>query len=436
MYIFGTAVDFEQFNSFAEANGGTFMQTTMWSAIKKATWSARFYEGVDENKTRCLTCLILQRTLPAAGRIWYAPSGFVADYENERLISEFTAFLKTEMKKNAVTALIIDPQTVESISGVFQPSSKTTTDILKKCGYVFNSDRDDYIYQPSMTVALKLTDENGAQLSEPALLKKFDKGIRYSVRIGYQRGLKAFRYTCDDLKADMKLYDDFLSVMNDTSERVGFVTRPYNYYMEFIEQFAKWADIDLIYYDKKSDAENNEKNAASLADIDEKLENEQKQAVVNRLKGEKDSLEAQIKAYSERFEETKDIEKELLPVACGVTISFGSLASCLFGGTRNIIRNNVRSSHLLNYIRIQRSLENGYALHDMGRVPHEYMNESSKHNGLFKFKMSFAADVYEYIGEYALIGNAFKYNLYKKLIPTAKRVRVKIVYRIKKIIRR
>ena len=435
MYNFKTTENFEQFNSFAESNGGTYMQTSMWSEIKKSTWSARFFDGIDEKGTLCLTCLLLQRILPAAGKIWYVPSGFVADYENEQLISEFTEFLKNKMKKNKITAIIIDPQVVESISGKFQPTSKITTDILKKCGYFFNTDRGDFIYQPSMTIMLKLSDENGNKISEEMLLKKFEKGVRYSVRIGNKRGLKAFRYSCDDLKNNMKLYDDFLSVMNDTSERVGFVTRPYNYYMEFIEQFAKWATIDIIYYNKISDEENNEINKSDLCNICSSLETEQNKAILNKLNAEKQSIEAQINAYNERFQETKGINIDMLPVAGGVTITFGNLASCLFGGTKNIIRNNVRSSHLLNYIRIQRSIKNGIPYHDMGRVLHEYMNEDSKHYGLFTFKMSFAAEIYEYIGEYALIGNSFKFGLYKNLIPTAKRLRAKAVFKLKKILK-
>ena len=52
--------------------------------------------------------------------------------------------------------------------------------------------------------------------------------------------------------------------------------------------------------------------------------------------------------------------------------------------------------------------------------------------GISKFKLSFGAHYTEYIGEYILVGNAFRYWLYKELMPKAKKAKMTAVRLLKK----
>ena len=47
--------------------------------------------------------------------------------------------------------------------------------------------------------------------------------------------------------------------------------------------------------------------------------------------------------------------------------------------------------------------------------------------GIRDFKLSFGAKYYEFIGEYILVGNKFKYWIYKELMPMAKKLKMSIV---------
>ena len=144
------------------------------------------------------------------------------------------------------------------------------------------------------------------------------------------------------------------------------------------------------------------------------------------------------------MEETKDYPDDaIIPVAGGFTLRYGGVASCLFGGTRNIIRNNTRSSHYLNYLRICKSIECGCDYHDLGYVLVDSpelnsdgtlgeMKPNKDFVGINEFKLSFGADYMEFIGEYVLVGNKLKYYLYSNLMPKAKKIKMKIVKMIRR----
>ena len=114
------------------------------------------------------------------------------------------------------------------------------------------------------------------------------------------------------------------------------------------------------------------------------------------------------------------------------------MGSCLFGGTRNVIRNNTRSSHYLNYLRLEESIRRGLKVHDLGyiKVKEAETEEDGtlaplealdNFKGIYDFKKSFSADFHEFIGEYVLVGNKTKYFAYSKLMPTAKKTKIKLI---------
>lgn len=431
MYRFEEANDKVSFDTFVEQNSSVFMQTSNWAVIKK-TWKPYMFIGYGENDQTVLTALVLERSLPAVGSIWYSPSGFVADYSDTKLCKEFSAYIKSEMRKHNITAYIVDPQVPWQINGVSAAEAEPVIKSLKAAGYKYNPKRDDFTYQPPLTIGLNLKKDDGDEITADELLKRFEKGVRYSIRIGEQRGLVSEKYTYSELTANPELYRDFLSVMNDTSDRIGFITRPDDYYIEFMRELSDWAVMDLVYYDKISDKKRNSENFMRIKEIQEQLKTETKKSVVNKLKNEKESLDSQLKAFSQRQQETSREQSDKICVAAGITIRFGKEACCLFGGTRNIIRNNVRSSHYLNFIRIKDSIDRNMDFHDLGRVTYDYLDENSEHNGLYKFKKSFAADTVEYVGEYILVNKKFKYFAYSKFMPTAK----KWAYNIKKVFKK
>lgn len=435
MYTFSCEIDKQAVIDFVNRQQGQYFQLPMWAEVKN-NWTYHLFSGQKDGEL-VLTCLCLERKIPFCGRLWYSPCGFAGDYTDMELVDEFSRFMKVQMKKNRVFTLVIDPPIEEWIDHIEQPVAAQVISNLTKCGWQHNRDNNNYTYQPTMTVMVPLVDGNGERATPEGLLKRFEKGVRYSVRVGESRGLKSESFTYADVQKDEHIFDLFMDVMGDTSERLEFIRRPREYYMGFLQNFAPWAVLDLVYYDKLSDTAQNNAHADRVRVLDTLIEAEEKPSIKNKLMKEKAELAAQIQAYEQRYEEAcKYTKQERLYVAAGLTISFGGISGCVFGGTKNVLRNILRASHYLNFLRIVRSIGQGNRLHDMGRVPHSYIEESSSEHGLFLFKMSFCSSLHEYIGEYALVRKKGAYFRYYHLMPLVRNYRQRMIRFFKKLIGR
>lgn len=430
MYTFRTETDLAAFEAFVLANGGIYMQSAKWAQVK-LEWSSRFYAGFDPDGNRVLTALVMERRIPAAGRIWYSPAGAVCDYQNAELLKEFAAFMKAEMKKNGATALFFDPCVELRVNGEKKETGKAAHDKLLAAGFVLNPDASRCLYKAPVQLMLPLRDETGAMKTPEKLLKGFEKGVRYSVRVGENRGLTEKLFTIEDIEKDPQIMRDFADVMHDTSERNDFVERGSEYDKRLLTVFGKEGmDIMLIYYDKAKDAALEAARQQRRAELEAALPAAPEKKI-RGIKEEIESIDKQTEHYNERVRETAADKRNEICVAGGMTVHYNGMSSCLFGGARNLLRNNLRASHFFNFRRICRSiaLENDW--HDLGYVLLKDVPPDAdgtlgpcvpneEFEGICAFKKSFSADYVEYIGEYVLVQNRALYFSYAHLIDKAR----------------
>ena len=270
MFTFKEETDLKAYDEFIEKNGGWYIQCSRWEKVK-TTWKCRYYCGFDEGGERVLAVLVMERVLPAAGKIWYGSGGAVCDYQNTELLKAFTGFMQDEVKKNGVTAFIMDPPVSLRINGEEQPFGHELHKTLIEMDYVLNTNIDDYTYKQPVQLFVPLV-ENGQKLTAEKILKKCDKGVRYSIRLGTQRGLEAKSFTYKDIEKDPSVIEDFMGVMRDTSERDNFVERNGDYCTKLLREFDGYSDLKLVYYDKELDRklqnERLEKKAQALSELD------------------------------------------------------------------------------------------------------------------------------------------------------------------------
>lgn len=439
MYTFKEETDLKAYDDFIEQNGGQYIQCSRWQKVK-TTWKCKYFCGF-ENNTRVLAILVMERTLPAAGKIWYGSCGAVCDYNNHELLKEFTEFIKSEVKKNGVTAFIMDPPISLRINSQPQEFGTKIHKELLSLGYVLNSNISNYTYKQPVQLFVPLK-ENGETLAPEKILKKCDKGVRYSIRIGEQRGLVAKTYTYKDIENDPSIIEDFMDVMRDTSERDNFVERNGDYCTKLLREFDGVSDLKLVYYDKELDKKLQSERLAKKEQALSQLEgaHEKKARQLNEIIT---SVDKQTEHFEKRLSEAEEFTKEnRICVAGGLSIYYAGMGSCLFGGTRNVIRNNTRSSHYLNYLRLCESINRGCNIHDLGYVivkTPELQQDGSlgeliptdNFKGIYDFKKSFSADYHEFIGEYVIIGNKMKYFAYSKLMPTAKKAKIAVIKKLR-----
>lgn len=442
MYSFKQETDLEKFDRFVEEHHGQYQQCSLWPQVKTA-WKPYFYTAYEEEEL-VLTCLVLERNLPLAGKLWYAPYGAVCDYKNGALQLEFADFMKAEMKAHKAFCFIVDPNVELIVDDEDKEEGHQVHKLLTDIGYELNTDLDSYTYKHPVQTMIPLRDEEGNLIPADKLLKSCEKGVRYSVRVGTGRGLVAERHTWEDVKEDPRILEDFLSVMDDTGDRNSFVHRDENYIALLAETLKDYTDISLVYYDKAEDRKMEAERLAKKEELQKKLEIAPEKKIKG-IKADIEVIESNTKNFEERMEETKDYPEDArIIVAGGLTIRYGGYASCVFGGTKNIVRNQTRSSHYLNYLRLCESVDEGMNFHDLGYVlclnPETLQEDGSltklipreNFEGICSFKLSFGAKYTQYIGEYILVGNRFRYWIYKEFMPTAKHLKMKVVRLLKK----
>lgn len=441
MFQFIIETDKVAFDQFVLDNKGSYLQCSRWPLVKEA-WDSVLYSGFS-GEERVLTCMVLYRKMPGAGKVWYIPCGAVYDYKNTELQKEFLEFIKNESKKAGATCLIIDPLIPLRISGETVEDGIANHKIFIENDFQLNKNIDSYTYKHPVQTYIHLLDDDGKQIPADRILKDCEKGVRYSVRIGTTRGLEAKTYFYDDVEQNPAIMNEFMSVMEDTSNRNEFVQRNGDYIKYLMKVFNDCCDITIVYYNKKADCDLENERQNKKAELLTALET----APQKKIKGIQNDIEAidnNTKAFNTRMEETKDYPDDaVIPVAGGFTLRYAGVASCLFGGTRNIIRNNTRSSHYLNYLRICRSIETGCHIHDLGYVmvkdpeinPDGTLGKMEPRDnfvGINDFKMSFGAKYYEFIGEYIFVNKKLNYYFYNNLMPRAKHLTMKVLRKIKK----
>ena len=427
MYSFQTETDLAAFESFVREHGGWYLQSPKWADVKK-DWSHRFYAGF-RGEERVLTALVLERALPGVGKIWYSPAGAVCDHADAALLKEFAGFMRAEMKRASAAALFYDPCIELRVEGQTQARGVQAHKNLLDAGFSLNPDASKCLYKAPVQLLLPLTDEAGAPRTPEKLLKTFEKGVRYSVRVGESRGLTQRIFTAKDLETDPDVLKDFAAVMRDTSDRNDFTERGSEYVAHLMRVFGDEMEIMLIYYDKTADAALERARLERRAELEGQLPTAPEKKI-RGIKEEIGSIEKQTAHYEERVKETGGMA-DRIAVAGGLTVIYNGVASCLFGGAKNLLRNNLRASHYFNFRRICRSIELGCTVHDLGYVLLKPTAPTADgtlgacvpredFEGINAFKKSFGGVYTEFIGEYVLVGNKARYFAYEKLFPVGK----------------
>ena len=444
MIEFREEQNLNEYDSFINERKGSFIQCSRWPEIKTA-WKPYFFSGFRDSE-RVLACLVLERKLSLCGRIWYIPDGPVTDYGDDEIIKEFTEFMRTQLKKHSITALITDPHIPLRINNELTQEGLGVHNTLIASGYKLNHDAARYIYKAPIQYMINLKKEDGEMFTAKELLKKCEKGVRYSVRIGENRGLISRRVSISEVEKEPELLEDFAEVMRSTSERDSFIEKKPEYIKKMMSVFSDCMDLTLVYYDKNADKKFEDERQAQYKKNLEKLETSNKESIINRLKNENETILQQSSNYKIRLEKAAEFsDKDRFVVAGGLTIRYGGVASCLFGGSINVLRNETRPSHFVNYLRLCQSLEAECDYHDLGYVLVDNLNIPSdktvplgeltpkpNFEGINSFKASLGADLYEFVGEYVLINDAIRYSVYDKLIPMAKKCKVAVLKTLRK----
>ncbi len=402
----------EQFKAFSTKHKyESFMQTVELGNLKKELGNIVHYVGVYKNKKLVAATLLLEEKSIMGRKTFYAPRGFLIDYEDKDTLKYFTDELKKYIKSHKGFMLTIDPNVIyriRSSEGEILDDDKEKNDILvnnlKELGYKhfgFNK------YLESLQVRW----EYRLKLDQPyeEISKNFSKSTRKNIESCYKKGLLVRRGKIEDLPSMEAIFES-------TSKRKDFFYRSLDYYQKMYKHmhdlmtiYIAYLDPD-IYYKHTNDLLNEEKK-----NNDEILKKMETSCVGNKLLHQKEVSDNLIKKYEEELEKAKQFKKDYpngKDVGVLLSMKSGDEYLTLSSGLLEEYKSFTPKYALYDF-HIKDAYEMGYKYVDFYGITGDF-EKTNPYYGIYEFKKGFNGNVVELVGQFSLKVTNF-YNFYNFL---------------------
>lgn len=391
----------------------SFMQSVELGHLKQGLGDQVYYFGVKEKDKLIAATLILEEKSVLWYKSFYAPRGFLIDYNDFELLNYFSLNLKEFVKKRHGFRIIIDPNVIyllRNSDGEDIGNSKNDILIsnLNKLGYKhFGFNLYSEALQMRWEYRLKL------DKSYEELKAGYSKSTRKNIDNCYKKGLRVRKGKIEDLPTLSEIFEA-------TGKRKDFSIRSLSYYQKMYKHmhdlmtiYIAYIDPD-IYYDSasknlKEEEENNKK-------IKEKMS---KDMVGNKLKNQLETSNKLIQKYqdekkkAESFKKTNPKGKDvgvLLSMKSGteyLTLSSGILAEY----------KSFTPKYAMYDEHVKDALKDNYEWVDFYGI-NGCFDKNDKYYGIYEFKKGFNGNVVELVGQFEKTVLSFGklYNFAKKIL--------------------
>jgi len=397
---------FEQFAS--KHQYATFYQTKEWAKLKSFNGWEYFYVGLlNDSKKVVGATLLLGKNTPIKKKMFYAPRGFLIDYNDKEILLEFTKKIKEYIKNKNGIFIKMDPTVIykqRDINGDIVKDgidNSSLIDFLKDNGYKhYGLSLSSHVgLQPRWVFALHLKDRTLEDITS-----KFNSRTKRSIKKCENHGVVVE-------KIDNSKLDVFKSIMEHTSTRRGFIDRPFSYYQELVNNLGEHCKVYIAYLDTN----------LAIDLIDKEVETQNKKNIELDKNKESKKYEDNI-AKCKKIIDDKTNEKEKIlkletsngkkiPLGGAMFLHFGSEMTYLFGGSFEEFM-EYPSQYLIQFTAIKEALDSKCETFNFYGID-GHLKENGEMHGVYEFKKGFGGEVREYIGEFDLVINRFYYLLYK-----------------------
>ena len=384
----------------------SFYQMPEWAKVKKTNGWNSYFVGLKDNNKIVAATLLLSKKIKMFKTMFYAPRGFLLDYNDLDLLKEFTNKVKEYIKSKDALFLKINPYVdyqERDVDGniIENTEKKELLKTLEELGFKHNG---FYIEQDKKTDLeprwISVLDTKDKDMD--TLYKEMRSSTKWRLNNSKKNALRIIDAKYEDL-------EEFKNLMKHTAERREFVDRPLSYYQDMFK-ILKEKDLVrvlLIEINFKELIELSEKNLEETnAKIEEIKDNTRKEKQLKEFYLEKERLESKIKELQEIIKE--DGEKKI--ISGGWYMLYGREIIYLFGASyKKYMKYNPQ--YLLQWEMINYAIDHNYEAFNFYGIDGNF-NKESKGYGLFDFKRGFNACVHELIGEFDLVIDKPRYLLY------------------------
>lgn len=398
----------KEFKTFAEIHDQeSFMQTVELGNLKKELGNKVHYLGVIKNKKIIAATLLLEENSVLQKKTFYAPRGFLIDYNDMELLTFFTNNIKKFIKEKKGFMLTIDPNVIYQIrtsdGDIIEEETKNDTliDNLKTLGYKhfgFNK----YLE------ALQVRWEYRLELNKPyeEIKANFSKSTRKNIDACYKKGLLVRRGKIEDLPTMSEIFEC-------TSKRKDFFYRSLEYYQKMYKHMKDLMTIYIAYLDPNIYLEHTENMLKEEEKNNKQIEEKMKNSCVGqKLKNQKETSDKLIEKYKEELEKAKRFKKENpngKDVGVLLSMKSGNEYLTLSSGVLEEYKNFTPKYAMYDY-HIKDAYEMGYKYIDFYGITGDF-DKNNKYYGIYEFKKGFNGNVVELVGQFSLKVTNF-YNIY------------------------
>lgn len=320
---------------------------------------------------------------------FYAPRGFLLDYNDKELLSFFTSSVKHYVKEHKGYVFRIDPYIInverdsagnEVDGGI---NNKGVKDTLDSLGYIRVKKED--MKQVGWMYVLDIEGK-----SEDEILKNMKPNTRNTIRKTLKNGIEIVELKKEDLPL-------FYKIMVETGKRKGFSVRSLQYFEDMYDLFYPRGEIkylltklDLVKHieslEKERAKQQKEKDALSDAKYND---------------GKRKAYDLAISGIEKRIKQAEDIRKKdgdiinlsgsmfMLTDPEIIYLSSGNYEEYMF----------YNSQYLIQWEMIKYGIKHNFKRYNFYGITGNF-DKNDKDYGIYEFKTGFNGYVEELIGEY------------------------------------
>ncbi len=390
----------EYMDAIKKIGGYNVMQTPMWADVK-VDWSHTCC--VLERDGEPVACaMLLIRKMAQGVKLVYVPRGYVLDYSDADAFKEFSDGVIAYAKRIGAYMVRIDPEIVLSRNHkktiIVDPDGRAKLRMLTDAGYIHGGFAKDFhsYTQPRYNADVAIADDDGNPLPDDVLLASFDKKLRKF--IGSYTANRGVFFEADTSPAAIS---EFSRVSEHTEQRQHILLRNEEYFARMKKAFGDdcvvfFAKMDLDKFISFCDEQ------IACADMD------------TAAQAKKDRSDAVV---------LKEKNGPVITLSALLTVGGQDKAYLMYSGFDDSAFARFRTTNQLRYEAMRYFRDRGCKVFSLMGI-HGDLSDS-----LSEFKLKFNPTIVEYAGEFEYPVKRLRYAVFKRLLPAAKRVYIKIKLR-------
>ena len=412
-----TEKEFREFSK--DRDDLSFMQTPEVGELRKIYGSEVHFLGVKEKGKVVGASMITITTTFRGKKTFYAPRGYMLDYNDLDLLKFFTEEFSKYAKERNGLMIKIDPmvtyQMRDTNGSEYENPVKNDKVIndLKSLGYIHYGFNTDIIYtQSRWNYIVKL------DVPYDELVTRFSKSTRKNIESSYEKGLLVRRAKKEELAG-------LEEILVKTAERKGFNSRDLTYYNNMFDCLKDNMTVYVAYIEKKQLLDCTKKRLdealAKQKEVDDKMKVDM---VGNKLLKQKEIADNQVEKAKKEMEEAEEFAKTIddkKDIGVLISLKSGKEYLTLYSGyltefSRFTPKYAMYNEHIKDAYKFKLSYLDFYGISGV-------FDPKDKNYGIFEQKKGFGGEVEELIGEFTYPIDKTNYKLYMKLRSIKRRIK-------------